>query len=175
MPLIWRDRPFGDCSAFPTRAGFADILAVFNKAAPQPAWTSAVFEKQGFMWFSLKDPTVLPTTVIWISNRGRHGAPWNGRNCCLGLEDVCAYFAEGLGPSVRRNPLNRAGVRTAVSLSRSRPTAINYIEGVVRVPRGFLRVRTAKFAAGEVSFFSETGKQVTAGVNHEFLNTGEVD
>ena len=56
---------------------------------------------EGFLWFSLKDPAVLPMTMLWMENHGRHFPPWNGRNCCLGLEDLCGYFAGGYAPSVR--------------------------------------------------------------------------
>ncbi len=173
VPLIW-DRRKGDCSAFPTRPGFTDILAVFNKPRKSPAWTTAVFETEGYLWFALKDVDALPSTVLWIANRGRHGAPWNGRNVCLGVEDVCAYFPEGYGPSVKKNPISEQGIPTAVKLSKRKATAINHVQGVVKTPRGFGRVRTARFREGEVTFVSESGKEVTAEVNHAFLTTGEI-
>jgi len=117
---------------------------------------------------------MLPATVMWISNRGRHSSPWNGRNRCLGLEDVCAYFANTAAESVGRNQINAMGIPTAVKLSKARPTVVNHIQGVVKVPRGFKCVRTAKFAPGEVTFTSITGKKVTAPVRHEFLSTGQL-
>ena len=174
VPLLWKEPASGDCTAFPTRTGFTDLLAVFPKIARGPAWTAATNAEGGYVWFSLKDPGVLPATIFWISNRGRHGAPWNGRNLCLGLEDVCGYFANGLADSVRPNRLTRRGVHTAVTLSPDRPTMVNYIEGVVKVPRGFACVRSVAFGAGEVTFTSVTGRKVTAKVNHEFLQSGEL-
>jgi len=111
---------------------------------------------------------------VWISNRGRHSAPWNGRNRCLGLEDVCGYFAEGLAPSVRANPLSRRGIPTAVQLSPKRPVTIRYIQGAVRVPAGFDRVERADFAPGQATFTSTTGKSVTVEVSHEYLATGDL-
>jgi hypothetical protein len=173
VPLLWKDPPAADLTAFPARRGFCDLLAVFNKPGKR-AWTTAVNSAERWMWFSLKDPAVLPATAMWISNHGRHGAPWNGRNVCLGLEDVCGYFAEGLGASARANLLTNAGVPTTVRLSRRQPTAVNYIEGVVKVPRGFERVAAARFSPGRVSFESTTGKSVTAAVRHEFLSSGEL-
>ena len=175
VPLNFASPKFGDFSAFPTRTGYTDLVGVFSKqGAKTPAWTTAVYQDEGFLWFSLKDPSVLPTTLLWISNRGRHGAPWNGRNCCLGLEEVCGFMAEGLVPSMKPNALTKAGVPTAMQLSRRRPTAVNYIQGVVRVPRGFRKVRSARFTAGQVTFTSVTGKKVATPVNHKFLITGEV-
>ena len=161
-------------TSFPARLGFTDLLGVFPKAGKTPAWTTATNREEGYMWFSLKDASVLPATLFWISNRGRHSLPWNGRNRCLGLEDVCGYFAEGLADSVRRNPLNAAGIPTSVRLSPKSPTSVHYIQGVVGVPRGFDCARAATFAPGEVTFTSVTGKKVTVPVRWEFLATGEL-
>lgn len=174
VPLMWKDPRWADATAFPAREGFTDFLAMFNKPSQTPAWTTAVNTDAGYLWFALKDPAVLPTTAVWISNGGRHSVPWNGRNRCLGLEEVCGFFAEGLAPSVRPNALNRAGIPTTVALSAKRPTVVNYIQGAVRVPRGFDRVAEAEFAPAEVTFRSVTGKQVTVAVRHEYLSDGDL-
>ena len=173
VPLIWKDPAWGDCSAFPTRLGFDDLLAVFYKSAPV-AWTAAAFENERFLWFSLKDPSMLPATAMWISNRGRHGVPWNGRNVCLGLEDVCGYFADGLAGSVRTNPLRRAGLATAIRFSPRSPTAVNHIQGVVKTPRGFGKARIARFSRGKVTFIGAGGRRAVAAVRWEFLKTGKL-
>ena len=133
---------------------------------------TATFTDSNYVWFSLKDPAVLSTTVFWIENHGRHGHPWNGRNNCLGLEDVTAHFADGLKASMEDNVLSKEGVRTAVELKSDKPTTVNYIQGVVKVPEGFEMVKTLEFAPGQVTFVSTTGKKVTAPVRHEFLKTG---
>jgi len=175
VPLAWKKPATGDASSFPRRYGYTDLLAVFHKPdGNTPAWTAAVNPKAGYLWFSLKDAAVLPSTVFWIANHGRHGSPWNGRNSCLGLEDVCAYFADGLVPSLERNQLNKAGIATAVDLSPRRPTIINYIQGSIRVPSDFDRVKKAKFGPNSVTFTSESGKEVSAAVNYEFLKTGRL-
>ena len=173
VPLIWKDQPFGDCTRLPTRAGFTDILGVVSRPTAMPAWTAATYVKDRFLWFSLKDPSVLPMTLMWVSNRGRHGAPWNGRNCCLGLEDICGFFADGLAASAQPNALSDAGVPTAVRLSPGKPTAIHSIQGVVRVPRGFRRVAEAVFTPGGVTFVSEEGAKAATAVRHEFLQDGD--
>jgi hypothetical protein len=173
VPLIWRQPSYGDCSSFPTRQGFTDIVGVFQAPA-LPAWTAATYVDEGFLWFSLKDPAVLPMTLMWMANCGRHDSPWLGRERCLGLEDVRAFFACGLAASARPNVLNRMGIPTTMKFSPSRPVTVNYIQGVVKTPAGFGRVSTARFAPGSVTFISESGKKAAAPVRHEFLNTGEL-
>jgi hypothetical protein len=169
VPTNWSDQPFADCSEFPTREGFGDMIGVFKKASRKPAWTAAVNTKAGYLWYSLKDPAILPATLFWIANNDRHGAPWLGRVRCLGLEDVCGSFADGLADSVNSNLLTKAGFPTAVTLSPKHATAIPYIQGVVKVPRGFDTVKRVAFAPGKVTFTSASGKAVTTPIFHEFL------
>ena len=103
-------------------------------------------------------------------NRGRHGVPWNGRNNCLGLGDVCAYFAEGLVPSTMPNLLSKQGIRTAVELDAKRPTEIRYAQGAVRVPADFDRVTSIDFSTPEqITLAAESGATVTVPVRHEFV------
>lgn len=172
VPTVWKEMPFDSCAAFPRRRGFCDLVQVYNKPTGGPAWVTAVNPSQGWLWYALKDPAVLPSTLFWMENYGRHADPWRGRNCCLGLEDVCGYFANGLAASVKKNELNEKGILTALKLSPLRPTAINYIQGVTRIPKGFGRVRTARFQEGMATFVGQSGKTAAAAVDHGFLFSG---
>lgn len=177
VPVQFKDAPDADCSSFPARLGFADLVAVCSEPADKlkgPAWVAAVNQEQDYVWFALKDPKMQPSTVLWIENHGRHESPWNGRNRCLGVEDVCAYFAEGLGASVEPNVLTKAGIPTAIELTRDHPTTLNYIQGVARVPKDFGVVKTIEFTAGQLTLISDSGKKVTVPVKHEFLQTGKL-
>lgn len=177
VPVAWKGEADADLTKLPARQGFADLIQIVNEPWEKtngPAWMTATFTDSNYVWFSLKDPAVLSTTVFWIENHGRHGHPWNGRNNCLGLEDVTAHFADGLKASTEDNILSKEGVRTAVELKSDKPTTVNYIQGVVKVPEGFEMVRTLEFSPGQVTFVSTTGKKVTAPVRHEFLKTGSL-
>lgn len=178
VPLAWKGSEPADCSAFPARKGFADLLGVFSKPASQLphglAWTTATNDAAGYLWFSLKNPSVQPTTVMWIENHGRHGSPWNGRNSCLGLEDVCSYLNEGMPISAQKNDLNSQGIPTSLQLSPKKPTFVNYIAGVAKIPKGFVKVRTVEFTKGKATFISITGKRVTVAVNWEFIKSGKL-
>ena len=172
VPSIFKEPSEVDCSRFPARRGYADLLLVVADTAAldgKPAWTAAVNTQDHWVWFALKDPAVLPTTAFWIENHGRHGTPWNGRNNCLGLEDVCGYFANGLAASAGPNPLTEKGVPTAIELSATTPTEIRYIQGAVRVPEGFDRVRRIDFQPGKILLVSAAGPIVAVPVRHEFL------
>ena len=174
VPTNRQDAPTADCSSFPLRTGYTDLIQLFRKPSADPAWTTATCQEEGYLWFSLKDAAVMPGTVFWISNKGRHGRPWDGRNCCLGLEETCAYFAEGLAPSIGDNAVNGKGFPTAITLCPTEPTVVKFIEGAVRIPAGFETVQTARFAPGQVTFVSTTGEEVIVEVDHEFIGTGEL-
>ncbi|MCA9011819.1 MAG: hypothetical protein KDB01_18825 [Planctomycetaceae bacterium] len=177
VPVIWKGEPDADLTSLPARQGFADLVQIMNEPWEKtngPAWMTATFSEVGYVWFSLKDASVLRSTVFWIENHGRHGHPWNGRNNCLGLEDVTAHFADGLAASVGENALSREGVVTTVELKEGQPTVVNYIQGVVRVPPAFKMVQTLEFSPGQVTFISTGGERVTTPVRHEFLRTGKL-
>ena len=175
VPVAWKGAADADLTRLPGRYGYADLVQLVNESSEKtggPAWTTATLPADGYLWFALKDPAVLTTTVFWMENHGRHGHPWNGRNNCLGIEDATAFFADGLAASVSDNLLSKEGIATAVTLTADKPTTVNYIQGVVRIPEGFENVKTLEFAPGEVTFVSTTGQRVTAPVRHEFLATG---
>ena len=173
VPVAWKDAPDADLTKLPGRYGYADLVQLVNEPVG-PAWTTATFADAGYVWFALKDPAVLNSTVFWMENHGRHGHPWNGRNNCLGLEDVTAFFADGLAASMKENALTKEGVATALELTADKPTSVNYIQGVAKVPEGFDVVKSVEFKAGEVVFTSASGKTATAAVRHEFIKTGSL-
>lgn len=178
VPLAWKGNHTADCTSFPARTGFADLLAVFSapeqQLPQQLAWTTATNQDGGYLWFSLRDPRILPTTVFWIENHGRHGSPWNGRNRCLGLEDACSFLNEGMPISAKPNFINEMGIPTAIQLKRDQPTFVNYVQGVVKIPADFVMVKTIEFGPGEMTFVSITGKKVTVPVRHEFVRSGKL-
>lgn len=176
VPVLVKNAPDADLSKLPGRYGYADLVQLVNDpAGDHPAWMTATFPEAGYVWFSLKDPKVLASTVFWMEYHGRHGHPWNGRNNCLGLEDVTSHFADGLAPSIAENVLSRQGVPTTIELKSNEPTIVNYIQGVARIPADFDRVATIEFGTGEIALVSPNDKRVTVPVNHQFTKTGKVN
>ena len=171
VPTIWRKNEFTDCSVFPAREGFVDILQVFNKPMENFAWSAVVVPEEGYLWFSLKDSEILPSTVLWMENRGRHQLPWNGRNCCIGVEDVCSSFADGLSVSAENNFLNNEGIKTYHQIKENEKLSVNYIQGVARIPDGFDRVRNITKKDDGIELISYSGIKVYTKVDTGFIHS----
>jgi hypothetical protein len=175
VPSLWESPATVDCSRLPARRGFADLFAVVAEVealAGQPAWTAAVNTKENWCWFSLRDPTVLPMTAFWLENHGRHSFPWNGRNQCLGMEDVCGYFADGLVPSTEPNQLSEQGIPTCCELKAERPTKIYSIQVAVPVPADFGAVSRIAFESHCVVLHSDGSEPVRVEVDSGFVFGG---
>lgn len=167
------DGKFADLSHYPARDGFEDIILLASKAGSRLAWTALTVPEKNYVWFALKNPRVLPSTLFWMSNGGRHYPPWNGRHRrAIGLEEVISHFHEGIAESVKPNGLTRAGIPTCLQLQPKRPTVINYIMALAEIPRGFDIVKSIRVAADKrsVRLVSQSGRVVPVKVNVEFLS-----
>lgn len=166
------DGQWADLSVYPERDGYEDLVLMASETAPPFAWTAVTVAEEKYVWFALKDPKVLPSTIFWMSNGGRHYAPWSSRHRrCIGLEDVCAYFHFGLADSVKPNPLSRAGVPTFVTLDPKHALAVNYIMAVAAIPAGFDIVKTITTSKDgkSVTLLSASGKSVKTKLDVSFL------
>jgi hypothetical protein len=150
VPTITR-KP-ADLTLYPARRGFEDLVMIVADEKLPFAWTAVTFAKERYAWFALKNPRVLSSTIFWISNGGRHYAPWSGRHVnVMGIEDVTANFHKGLAESAQANALSRQGIRTHVKLNPRRPLVVNYIMGVVSLPADFgMRVESIEATRGGI-------------------------
>ena len=168
VPAI--DGSDADLSRYPARRGFEDLVMVTHEAMPDFAWTAVTFPAQRYVWFALKDPRVLRSTVLWLSNGGRHYPPWNGRHVSvMGLEDVTSYFHLGLAESARPNPVNQRGIATALTLKAGAPLTINYIMGVAAVPKDWGRVQVITPDAQGVTLRPTQGETLRVPLDTAFL------
>jgi hypothetical protein len=159
-----------DLSRFPARRGYEDLVMLVSDDRAGFAWTAVTFARERYVWFALKDPRVLRSTILWISNGGRHYAPWNGRHInVMGLEEVTSYFHYGLAESVESNALARRGIATSVTLDPKRPLSINYIMAVAEVPRGFDRVARIEREARGVRLIARSGKSARVALDLDIL------
>ena len=161
-----------DVSLYPARRGFDDLVMLTADAKLPFAWSAAAFPSERYVWFTLRDPRVLRHTILWISNGGRHYAPWNGRHTAvMGIEDTTSYFHLGLAESARANPLNRAGIPTTLALNPNHPTTVNYVVGVAAIPAGFDRVADIVATKTGIELRATSGKRATAKLDLGFLSS----
>lgn len=159
-----------DCSAYPARCGCSDLLQVAVDPDPgQPAWSVAVSPEERYLWFSLRDARMLPSTIVWMENCGRQSAPWNGRTRLLGIEDVCSYFDCGITASRLPNVFSQHGVATVHQFQSHPICRISYVQGVMRIPQGFGRVQRVVCHSSRASFFDVQGRTAEAKVQTSFL------
>lgn len=161
-----------DLSIYPAREGFEDLVMLVSDASLPFAWTAAVVAEEGWVWFSLKDPRVLRSTIFWMSNGGRHYPPFSGRHRgVIGIEDVTSYFHHGHAESVRPNPLNKAGVPTFIEFTPDSPVTVNSIMAAAPVPGGFDEVRHIREGkhGRSVELESRSGKTIKVPLNPGFL------
>jgi hypothetical protein len=164
-----------DLSCYPARRGFEDLVLLVSDARAPFAWTAVSFPRERYVWFALKDPRVLRQTIFWLSNGGRHYAPWSGRHInVMGLEEVTSYFHLGVAESARKNALSRKGFPTCLTLDARKPLVVNYIMGAAAIPAGFDRVASIRAAGGNrgIRLESDSGRQVEAAVDLGFLEAG---
>ena len=161
-----------DLSVYPSREGFEDLVMLVSDPALRFAWTAAVVAEEGWVWFSLKDPRVLRSTIFWMSNGGRHYPPWSGRHRgVIGIEDVTSYFHQGHAESVRANPLSKAGIPTCLDFMPDSPVSVNSIMAVAPIPKGFDEVRHIREGKNgrSVELESLSGKTVKVPLAPGFL------
>jgi hypothetical protein len=161
-----------DLTRYPARRGYEDIALIASDPDVPFAWTAVAFPKEGYVWFALKDPHVLRSTLFWISNGGRYYAPWSGRHVnVMGLEEITAFFHRGVADSCTPNDLSRQGIATCAELDPAKPLVVNYIMAVAAIPDGFDRVVeiTANETKDSVTLRSASGQSVTAALDVAFL------
>jgi len=161
------DGGIADLTTYPAREGFEDLVMVVNDPnRPGFAWTAVTFPHRGYVWFCLKNPAVLASTVLWLSNGGRHYAPWNGRHKrVMGLEEVTSFFHAGLKASVEPNEIRDAGFKTFHELQAETPMVVHTVMGVAEVPHGFDHVADIQPGGGGIVLTSKSGQTAMAVVD----------
>jgi hypothetical protein len=165
------DGGVADLTRYPARLGFEDLVMITQDRAIPLAWSAVSFPRQKYVWFALKDASVLTQTVLWMSNRGRHYAPWSGRHVgVLGIEDITGYFHYGLAESCKTNPMSQLGYPTSFAFD-GKPMMVNYIMGCARAPAGFDRVTSIEpDETGEfITIRSAGGKSIRPRIHLQFL------
>jgi hypothetical protein len=156
-------------AAYPARAGFEDVV-MFSATNAGLGWTAVHFP--GYVWIALKNCAELPSTLLWMSNGGRHYPPWNGRHRRrMGVEDVCSYFQEGVEISSEAR-LHAEGIPTSRTFNRTEPVSIHHIQLVHPLPAGFGTVESVAPVAGQaaIELSNTQGERLSVPVDWSFLS-----
>ena len=160
-----------DLTRYPSRQGFEDLVMMVNEpaTAEQPfGWSAAVLD--GYVWFSLKNVADFPATLFWISNGGRHAAPWNGSHFCrLGIEEVCSHFADGVDVA-REDRLADKGIPTAREFRKNQTVSLRIAQAVAAVPDEFGKVVSIRPAGpGKLVITGDSGLAVESAIDWNFV------
>ena len=158
------DGSTADLTRYPARKGFEDFVMMKTRENLPFGWAAVSVPSRGYLWLSLKDHRVLPVSLIWMSNGGRHYAPWSGRNVgVLGMEEAAVQLP--LGPAeTAMQTLSECPTVTAM-----RPLVVNTIMAVAPLPDGFERVTEVRKSMLGVRAISQTGKSVEIPLDLDFL------
>ena len=158
-----------DLTHYPFAEGHEDIWGLVSDPGLPFAWTAAT-SPSGWVWFALKDPLVLPMTLLWLSNGGRTYAPWSGRHRrSIGVEEIRSNFHLGHAASIADNPLSARHVPTAAELGHDRPFVVSYAFGLAAAPPDFGPVADIAAATGGVTITTAAGASVFAPCDAGFV------
>jgi hypothetical protein len=170
------------------QTGCDDLMMVSSDPAASMAWTALTNREENYVFFTLKDPRVLASTMFWFSHFGRNEEPWglDGRprhGFSLGMEDVTALFALGIAESRGEveayRPLfelyREKGIKTYLDFTKNNPPPINYIMGAVAVPDGFAGVAEIRTTGNGIELVELSGGTVPVPVCTEWLQAGASD
>ena len=111
-----------DLSRLPLGAPAEDVLLLAGVTGPVTAKFHDDCTTLRLDW----DRAILPSLLLWLSDRALQERPWSGTYRALGVEPIAAAFDFDNSVSVAANPLNLAGYSTAVDVPADMPVHIRY-------------------------------------------------
>ncbi|MCP4399998.1 MAG: hypothetical protein GY801_22160 [bacterium] len=160
-----------DLTRYPRPKGFEDIVMFINDPSKDFTFTAASVVEEGYLYFQLKNPRVLAQTMFWMSNGGRHYAPWNGRVTGVhGLEEVTAFYHYGIKPSIETNFFQEKGYKSYLEFERETPTAVKLIMGLIPIEKGFKGVQDiVRKNASTITIIGRGGEEIDVPCSVDFL------
>ncbi|MBF9042185.1 hypothetical protein HKCCE4037_02520 [Rhodobacterales bacterium HKCCE4037] len=163
---LYLDREDGgqwDLRTYPAGHVVEDFCTLVESRENTLGWTCVMRNAEDDMVLILKDPLMMPVTMLWISNGARDFPPWNSRHTgVLGVEDGRAFGGQGLAAACAENALTAMDVPTTLSLgevqvirhamvSLPRPPGWSELQAVT-LSKGTLRLREVSGAEISVPF-----------------------
>lgn len=86
-----------DLTRYPWNPRHEDFVIGIEAPGHALGWTAVTRPVEGDLFLSLRDPRILPMTMLWHSNGGRDYPPWSSRHVgCLGVEEGAAEHMLGI-------------------------------------------------------------------------------
>lgn len=138
-----------DLTSQPCIHGFDDIYQYFYKETEEFNYVALTVPSEGYLYFQLKNPVTLPSTMVWTSYKGRHYAPWNGRvDGCIEFSAGAQYFHYGITSAYEDNPMEDRGFRTYAEFDGS-AKEFKMLCGCVAVPEDYKGVKNIRRGEGK--------------------------
>jgi len=148
-----------DITRLPIAERHDDFVTLVESAERTIGWSAVLRDVEDDIVFFLKNPVVLPVTMLWHSNGGRDHAPWNGRHRgVLGVEDGCSAEASGHRAALADNRLTRLGVPSALALAPGRRHRVAHVTGCIARPRGWESISDISIDGPTLSLASDSGE-----------------
>lgn len=148
-----------DVANLPIADNHEDFVALVEAEGSTLGWTAVIREAFDDIVFVLKDPRILPLTMLWHSNGGRKDAPWDGRHRgVLGIEDGVAAGGSGHRAALDGNTVYaRHGIQTALPLANGQTHRIAHVIGCLGRPAGWQRITDIRVDGDELILQDATG------------------
>jgi len=158
-----------DLTVYPIGERNEDFLTLVEAQSSSLGWSVVSRTVEQDRVIVLKQPKVLPVTMLWMSNGGRDYAPWSGRHAgVLGIEDARAS-ALGHADSCRDNDLNRSGTPTAFTLAEGNRQTIRQVIGACAEIPGEGTLDDVREDGGDLSLKFEDGRKKNLKYDPAFL------
>ena len=159
-----------DLTRWPIAMRNEDFVTLVEAAGAGLGWSAVLREEEDDIVFFLKDPSVLPVTMLWFSNGGRDYVPWSGRfSGVTGIEDGCAPGAAGEAAAGGPNPVASEGVPTGLALAPGREHVVRHVTGAIPRPAGWNDIAGIAIDGDELTISDSAGRQVTLPWRRDFL------
>lgn len=163
-----------DLTHWPIGSGHEDFAVLVEAEGSDIGWSAVIREAEDDIVFFMKDPAVLPVTMLWFSNGGRDYSPWNARHLgVVGIEDGRAPGVGGEAASAGPNPIASEGVPTGFVLADGRRHVIRHVIGAVPRPAGWTAIADIAVTDDRLTISDDAGRRIDLPWRRDFLKGRE--
>lgn len=163
-----------DLSRWPIGRRNEDFVTLVEAPDAALGWSAVIRENEDDIVFFLKDPSVLPITMLWFSNGGRDHAPWNGRVVGVtGIEDGCCPGPAGEAVAAAANPVAAEGVATGLPLAAGRSHVVRHAMGALPRPEGWADIANISVEGDRLTISDSAGRRIELPWRRDFLKGHE--